>query len=391
MSKFVFSDMANSVEAGVFAMLNEKKQELLDQGRKVFNLSIGTPDFVTQPHIMEAMKAACDEELNYRYSIIDIPELIEAVQYRYRHRFGVELAADEIMSVYGSQEGMSHIGMCLCNPGDVMLIPNPGYPLFETCGWMAHADIQYYTIREENGYLPDFSEIPQDVLDRCKFMIVSYPLNPVCKCATDEFYVELIEFAKKNNIIIIHDNAYSDIIYTCKQGKSFLEFPGAKDVGVELYSLSKTYNLTGARVSFVVGNREIVQKFKNLRSQFDYGMFLPIQKAAIAALTGPDDFVEEQRQAYERRNKALCGGLRRIGWDVPDSQGTMFCWGRIPEGYNSSFEFCMDLMEKTGLIVTPGSAFGSEGEGYVRFALVINEEKIAELIEVLDASGIFKK
>lgn len=391
MGNFVFSDMANSVEAGVFAMLNEKKQELLDQGRRVFNLSIGTPDFTVQPHIMKAMKDACDEAFYYKYAIIDVPELIEAVQYRYQHRFGVALGADEIMSVYGSQEGMSHIGMCLCNPGDVMLIPNPGYPLFETCGWMAHADIHYYTIREENGYLPNFDEIPQDVLERCKFMIVSYPLNPVCKCAPDEFYLELIEFAKKNDIIIIHDNAYSDIIYTREKGRSFLEFPGAKDVGVEFYSLSKTYNLTGARVSFVVGNSEIVQKFKNMRSQFDYGMFLPIQKAAIAALTGPDDFVEEQRQTYERRNKALCGGLRRIGWDVPDSQGTMFCWGRIPEGYESSFEFCMDLMEKTGLIVTPGSAFGSEGEGYVRFALVIDEAQIEELLEVLDASGIFKK
>ena len=222
-------------------------------------------------------------------------------------------------------------------------------------------------------------------------MIVSYPLNPVCVCAPDEFYERLIAFAKKNNIIIIHDNAYSDIIFTRKQGRSFLSFEGAKDVGVEFYSLSKSYNLTGARISFVIGNKKIVEKFKILRSQIDYGIFLPVQYAAIAALTGPDDFVEEQRLKYEERNRALCGGLREIGWNIPDSQGTMFVWGRIPEGYASSLDFCMELMERTGLIVTPGSAFGSEGEGYVRMALVIDPDEIKELLEVLKASNMFQK
>ena len=199
-----------------------------------------------------------------------------------------------------------------------------------------------------------------------------------------------IDCAKKNEIVILHDNAYSDIIYTRKQGRSFLSFEGAKEVGVEFYSLSKSYNLTGARISFVVGNREIIEKFRTLRSQIDYGIFLPIQYAAIAALTGPDDFIEEQRQQYEARNRALCGGLRKIGWNVPDSQGTMFVWAKIPEGYESSADFCIRLMERTGVIVTPGSAFGSEGEGYVRMALVVDEQMIAEIIRVLDESGIFK-
>ena len=211
-------------------------------------------------------------------------------------------------------------------------------------------------------------------MKRAKYMIVSYPLNPVCVCAPDEFYPKLIDFAKKNEIVILHDNAYSDIIYTRKQGRSFLSFEGAKEVGVEFYSLSKSYNLTGARISFVVGNREIIEKFRTLRSQIDYGIFLPIQYAAIAALTGPDDFIEEQRQQYEARNRALCGGLRK----------------KIPEGYESSADFCIRLMERTGVIVTPGSAFGSEGEGYVRMALVVDEQMIAEIIRVLDESGIFK-
>lgn len=389
MESFQFSDKVNGIQAGIFAKLNQKKEELVSRGNKVYNLSIGTPDFQPAPHIMKAMADACKDPENYKYSIEDLPGLTSAVQYRYRTRFGVELEKDEIMSVYGSQEGMAHIGMVFCNPGETILIPNPGYPLFETSGMMAGAEIETYKIEEKNGYLPDLKAIPKEVLKRTKYMIVSYPLNPVCVCAPDEFYEELIAFAKEHQIIILHDNAYSDIIYTKKQGRSFLSFEGAKEVGVEFYSLSKTYNLTGARISFVVGNREIVKKFKTLRSQIDYGIFLPVQYAAIAALTGPDDFVEKQRQAYEARNKALCGGLRRIGWDVPDSQGTMFVWAKIPEGYSSSFDFCMKLMERTGLIVTPGSAFGSEGEGYVRMALVINEQQIEELLKVLDESGMF--
>ncbi len=390
MSKIQFSEMVNGFKTGIFATLNEKKEELIKEGRKVYNLSVGTPDFKPAPHVMKAMQDACKDPENYKYALADLPELLKAVQYRYEKRFGVRVETDEIMSVYGSQECMAHIGMVFCNPGDTILVPNPGYPMFEMSGIMAKANLEYYTIKEENGYLPDLDRIPEETLKRAKYMIVSYPLNPVCVCAPDEFYPKLIDFAKKNEIVILHDNAYSDIIYTRKQGRSFLSFEGAKEVGVEFYSLSKSYNLTGARISFVVGNREIIEKFRTLRSQIDYGIFLPIQYAAIAALTGPDDFIEEQRQQYEARNRALCGGLRKIGWNVPDSQGTMFVWAKIPEGYESSADFCIRLMERTGVIVTPGSAFGSEGEGYVRMALVVDEQMIAEIIRVLDESGIFK-
>lgn len=390
MSKIQFSEMVNGFKTGIFATLNEKKEELIKEGRKVYNLSVGTPDFKPAPHVMKAMQDACKAPENYKYALADLPELLKAVQYRYEKRFGVRVETDEIMSVYGSQECMAHIGMVFCNQGDTILVPNPGYPMFEMSGIMAKANLEYYTIKEENGYLPDLDHIPEETLKRAKYMIVSYPLNPVCVCAPDEFYPKLIDFAKKNEIVILHDNAYSDIIYTRKQGRSFLSFEGAKEVGVEFYSLSKSYNLTGARISFVVGNREIIEKFRTLRSQIDYGIFLPIQYAAIAALTGPDDFIEEQRQQYEARNRALCGGLRKIGWNVPDSQGTMFVWAKIPEGYESSADFCIRLMERTGVIVTPGSAFGSEGEGYVRMALVVDEQMIAKIIRVLDESGIFK-
>ena len=350
-----FSSLINDFKPGIFGALNEKKEELLRDGRKVYNLSVGTPDFKPAPHVMKAMQEACGKAENYKYSLADMPELLEAVQYRYEKRFGVHIETDEVMSVYGSQEAMAHIGMVFCDPGDVILVPNPGYPMFEMSGIMAKADVQYYNIEEKNGYLPDLDSIPEAVLKKTKYMIVSYPLNPVCVCAPDDFYERLIAFAKKNNIVILHDNAYSDITFSGRPGRSFLSFDGAKDVGVEFYSLSKSYNLTGARISFVVGNRDIISRFRLLRSQIDYGIFYPVQLAAIAALTGPDDFIEEQRRQYAARNRALCGGLRSIGWDVPDSQGTMFVWAKIPEGYESSADFCMKLMEKTGVIVTPGS------------------------------------
>ena len=386
-----FSGMINDFKQGIFGALNDKKEELIRAGRKVYNLSVGTPDFQPAPHVMKAMQEACAAPENYKYSLADLPELLAAVQYRYKKRFGVDISTDEVMSVYGSQEAMAHIGLIFCDPGDVILVPNPGYPMFEMSGIMAKADVRYYTIEEKNGYVPDLDSIPEETLEKTKYMIVSYPLNPVCVCAPDEFYEKLIAFAKEHDIVILHDNAYSDITYGDKPGRSFLSYDGAKDIGVEFYSLSKSYNLTGARISFVVGNKDIISKFRLLRSQIDYGIFYPVQYAAIAALTGPDDFIEEQRQEYGRRNRALCGGLRRIGWDVPDSRGSMFVWAKIPEGYDSSADFCMKLMEKTGVIVTPGSAFGSNGEGYVRMALVVDIPTIEEIIRVLDESGIFRE
>lgn len=385
-----FSTLINDFKPGIFGALNEKKEELLRRGRTVYNLSVGTPDFEPAPHVMKAMQEACGKAENYKYSLADLPELLEAVKYRYEKRFGVHIETDEVMSVYGSQEAMAHIGKVFCDPGDVILVPDPGYPMFEMSGIMAGADVEYYSIKEENGYLPDLDSIPADILRKTKYMIVSYPLNPVCVCAPDEFYQRLIAFAKKHDIVILHDNAYSDITFTEEQGKSFLSFEGAKDVGVEFYSLSKSYNLTGARISFVVGNKDIISRFRLLRSQIDYGIFYPVQYAAIAALTGPDDFIEEQRRQYAARNKALCGGLREIGWNVPDSQGTMFVWAKIPAGYESSADFCMKLMEKTGVIVTPGSAFGKGGEGYVRMALVVDVETIEKVVHVLDQSGMFR-
>lgn len=375
-------------QPGIFNVLDERRQQRLAQGLPVYNLSIGTPDFLPEPHVVQALAQAASQPTNYRYSLTELPELVEAVQRWYLRRYGVELETDELMSIYGSQEGLTHIGWALCDPGDVVLVPDPGYPIFEMGPALCGAEIVHYPLKEENGYLPDLDGMDPELADRAKMMVVSYPANPVCVTAPDEFYHKLIAFAKAHNIIILHDNAYSDIIFDGRVGKSFLAYEGAKEVGVEYNSLSKTYNLTGARISFVLGNRQIIQTFRRLRSQIDYGIFLPVQYAAIAALNGPQDSVARNRAEYQARRDALCGGLRSIGWNVPDSQGSMFVWAPLPKGYHNSVDFCFELLERSGLLCTPGSAFGELGEGHVRFALVQPVPVMQEIVAAVARSGI---
>ena len=375
-------------QPGIFNVLDERRQQRLAQGLPVYNLSIGTPDFLPEPHVVQALAQAATQPTNYRYSLTELPELVEAVQHWYLRRYGVELEPEELMSIYGSQEGLTHIGWALCDPGDVVLVPDPGYPIFEMGPALCGAEIVHYPLKEENGYLPDLDGMDPELADRAKMMVVSYPANPVCVTAPDEFYHKLIAFAKAHNIIILHDNAYSDIIFDGRVGKSFLAYEGAKEVGVEYNSLSKTYNLTGARISFVLGNRQLIQTFRRLRSQIDYGIFLPVQYAAIAALNGPQDSVTRNRAEYQARRDALCGGLRSIGWDVPDSQGSMFVWAPMPKGYHNSVDFCFELLERSGLLCTPGSAFGQLGEGHVRFALVQPVPVMQEIVAAVAKSGI---
>lgn len=385
-----FSKNLDYFESGIFNILDNKKKQLISEGKKVYNLSVGTPDFKPDKHVIDALMESAKNPENWKYSLGDSEELINAMITYYKDRFNVDLTENEITSVYGSQEGINHIGLTFINKGDVVLVPNPGYPIFEIGPFLCGAQIEYYNLLEENNYLPDLKSIPKDILSKTKFMIVSYPLNPVCKLAPDSFYKELITFAKENNIVIIHDNAYSDIIYDGKSSKSFLSFEGAKDVGIEFYSLSKSFNITGARVSFALGNESIIKNFKKIRSQIDYGIFTPIQKAAIAALNGPKDSVKAHCKEYEKRRNALCEGLRNIGLNIKNSEGTMFAWAKIPEKFKSSTEFCLKLMEESGVICTPGSAFGSLGEGFVRFALVLPVSEIEAAIKEIDNCNILK-
>ncbi|MCM1100543.1 MAG: aminotransferase class I/II-fold pyridoxal phosphate-dependent enzyme [Clostridium sp.] len=382
-------------EEGIFQVLNEKKQEVEAQGGKVYNFSVGTPDFQPARHIMDAVCAAAAKPENYKYALKDLPELTESVIKRYKTRYGVDLVSSEIMSVYGSQEGIAHIGLSLINEGDIVLVPDPGYPIFAIGPALAGARLETYSLSLANDWLPDLEELAAkygkgaDEGRRAKMMIVSYPLNPICKAAPDSFYERLIPWARENEILILHDNAYSDIIYDGRVGRSILSFEGAKEVAVEFYSLSKSFNYTGARMGFLAGNEKVVQNFKKLRSQIDYGTFLPVQYGAIAALTGPDDKVRAQCAEYERRRNVLCDGFTELGWPFERSQGTMFAWSRIPERFgDDDVHFVMELLEKSGVLCTPGSSFGEQGKGHVRFALVLPAETIREALKQVADSGV---
>lgn len=372
----------------IFAALNQKKKELADAGRTVYNLSVGTPDFETPEHIKKAVAETVMESKNWHYSLGDLPELLSAVCDYYFSRFGVKITLEQVTSCNGSQEGMGHIGMVLCDEGDTVLLPTPCYPVFIAGAKMAGAEPYYYPMTKENGFLPNVDDIPEDVANRAKYMIVSLPANPVGSVGTPELYKKIIAFAKKHDILIIHDNAYSDIIFDDVTGNSFFNYPDAMDVGVEFFSLSKSFNVTGGRISFLVGRSDVVAAFKKLRSQIDFGMFLPLQYAAIAALRGPLDSVKEQNKMYEQRRDALCDGLSKIGWKVPKSKGSMFVWAPLPDGYTDSMEFCLMLLEKCGVICTPGCSFGPMGEGYVRFALTLPPEKINAAVMEIEKSGI---
>lgn len=389
--KLELADRMKEYEEGIFQLLDEKKKELTARGKTVYNLSVGTPDFPPQDFVMEAVCAAAGKPENYKYSLGDLPELIRAVRDRFAVRYGVELEAEEIASVYGSQEGIAHIGFCLLDPGDEVLVPDPGYPIFSVGPALAGAKLSFYELREENGWLPDLDALSEQA-DRAKFMIVSYPMNPICKCAPRSFYERLIPWAKRHDLLIVHDNAYSDIVYDGREGISILSVPGAKECCVEFYSLSKSFDYTGARMGFLTGNARVVQALKKLRSQIDYGTFLPVQYGAIAALAGPDEPVLRQREEYQKRRDALCRGFSGIGWKIEDSEGTMFAWAKIPDSYGEDdVRFVMELMEKTGVLCTPGSSFGSLGKGHVRFAFVLPVSEIQKAVEAVRESGILKK
>ena len=373
----------------IFAALNDKKVALEATGRRLFNLSVGTPDFAPADHIKQALIDAAKDNDNWKYSLRDLPELLDAVCAYYKRRFDVDsIMPDKVMSFAGSQDGIGHLGLALCNDGDVVLLPDPCYPVFMTGSKLGGAEPWYYKLTKENHFLPDVTAIPEEVARKAKFMLVSLPANPVGSIGTPELYAQLVDFCRKYDILLVHDNAYSDIIFDGAHGGSIFNTPGAEDCAVEFFSLSKSFNVTGARISFLVGRPDVIAACKKLRTQIDFGMFLPVQKAAIAALTGPLDSVKRQCGEYQARRDALCGGLRSIGWDVPNSHGSMFVWAPLPTGYTDSMAFCLELIEKAGVICTPGFSFGPSGEGYVRFALTLPVDRIEKAVKAIADSGM---
>lgn len=376
--------------AEVFASLNNKLLALKAQGKTIYNMSVGTPDFKPYDHVVEALTQAAQDPEMWKYALRDLPELKQAVCDYYERRFGVSgITPSMVQSCNGTQEGVGHLGLALLDPGDTILVPDPCYPVFEAGAKIADAKLEYYPLVAEHNYLPYVAGIDPEVADRAKYMIVSLPANPVGSVGTPEVYEEIIAFAREHDLLIVHDNAYSDIVFDGEPGGSFLQYAGALEVGVEFFSLSKSFNVTGARIGFLVGREDVVSAFAKLRSQIDFGMFFPIQKAAIACLNGPRDEVEAQRLKYQERRDALCDGLEGLGWERPNAHGSMFVWAKLPGGRTDSMAFCEELMEKAGVVVTPGASFGPSGEGHVRMALVLPPDQIALAVEAIREAGLY--
>ena len=376
--------------AEVFASLNNKLLVLKEQGKTIYNMSVGTPDFKPYDHVVEALTQAAQDPEMWKYALRDLPELKQTVCDYYERRFGVSgITPSMVQSCNGTQEGVGHLGLALLDPGDTILVPDPCYPVFEAGAKIADAKLEYYPLVAEHNYLPYVAGIDPEVADRAKYMIVSLPANPVGSVGTPEVYEEIIAFAREHDLLIVHDNAYSDIVFDGEPGGSFLQYPGALEVGVEFFSLSKSFNVTGARIGFLVGREDVVSAFAKLRSQIDFGMFFPIQKAAIACLNGPRDEVEAQRLKYQERRDALCDGLEGLGWERPNAHGSMFVWAKLPGGRTDSMAFCEELMEKAGVVVTPGASFGPSGEGHVRMALVLPPDQIALAVEAIREAGLY--
>ena len=376
--------------AEVFASLNNKLLALKAQGKTIYNMSVGTPDFKPYDHVVEALTQAAQDPEMWKYALRDLPELKQAVCDYYERRFGVSgITPSMVQSCNGTQEGVGHLGLALLDPGDTILVPDPCYPVFEAGAKIADAKLEYYPLVAEHNYLPYVAGIDPEVADRAKYMIVSLPANPVGSVGTPEIYEEIIAFAREHDLLIVHDNAYSDIVFNGEPGGSFLQYPGALEVGVEFFSLSKSFNVTGARIGFLVGREDVVSAFAKLRGQIDFGMFFPIQKAAIACLNGPRDEVEAQRLKYQERRDALCDGLEDLGWERPNAHGSMFVWAKLPGGRTDSMAFCEELMEKAGVVVTPGASFGPSGEGHVRMALVLPPDQIALAVEAIREAGLY--
>lgn len=359
------------------------------RGLEPLDFTLGSPNIAPEPEIMKTIQEAAGKPENYKYAVKPLPELTEAVRSWYRERYETELAEEEICLLQGSQEALVNLPLVFCDPGDGVLIPDPYYPVYEQAPHLAGAEVLFMPLRAEIGYLVDFDGIPEEDRRRAKLMLVSYPNNPTGATAPDSFYEELIRFAKENDILVVHDNAYSELVFDGKPGKSFLSFPGAKDVGVELNSFSKTYGMAGARLGILAGNRKAVQAYRELKSGLDYGIFLPVQYGGAEALTHGGQAIRETRREYERRRDLMTDLFEKAGWKIPRSQATMFLWAPVPAGVDSE-AFAKELADRTGILVTPGSWFGKEGEGFVRIALVQDEDRIREAAARLADSGLFE-
>jgi len=371
-----------NLTSAIFNEMEQVKKKVEATSTKVINLGVGSPDLPPAPHIVEAMRKALENRYNYKYPLEGLPRLYQAVANWYKRRFNVDIDADkEVLALMGSQDGLAHLALAYVNPGDVALVPDPGYPIYACSIHLAEGRIHYMPLLPENKFLPDLDAIPGDVARRAKLMWLNYPNNPVAVSADRSFYEKVVDFAREYEIIVCHDAAYCELAYDGFKPMSFLEVPGAKDVGVEFYSLSKTYNMAGCRIGFAIGNAEVLETLGRIKSNIDYGVFRVVQEAGIAALEGPQDCVKQNALTYQTRRDILVDGLAKLGWSMPKPRASMFVWAPLPGGRTSSREFAFELLERTGVLVIPGVAFGSMGEGYVRIGLVQELELLQNAVE----------
>lgn len=371
----------SSLGASVFTEMDNLKKELEKDGRQLINLSIGSPDRAPSEGIRKVLAEGILDGKNYGYTLTRGTENFRVACARwYKERFGVDLDPEqEVLPLMGSQDGLAHIFLALCDPGDVALIPDPGYPIYSAGLVLAGGEKVSLPLLEENGFLPDLTAISEEVAQKTKIMLLNYPNNPTAAVATLSFFEEVVRFAKKNNIVVCHDGAYSELAFDGYCPASFLQVSGAKEVGIEFHSVSKTYNLAGVRLGFVVGNAEVIGALAELKSNIDYGVFEPVLKAGAYALSASQENVEKNRQAYQERRDIWVKGCAQAGWIMPSPQGSMFIWAPVPTTQDSR-SFAFDLAQEAGVIVVPGIAFGEYGEGYVRIGLVQEKDVLEEAV-----------
>lgn len=392
MKTFESSDILKQLPKQFFASLVQKVNRAAAAGHDIINLGQGNPDQPTPQHIVHKLKQAADEPVNHRYPPFrGKAELKQAAADYYKREYNVDLDPEkEVAILFGGKAGLVELPQCLLNPGDTMLVPDPGYPDYWSGAALASAHMEMMPLTEENRFLPDYEQIPKEVAEKSKLMILNYPNNPTGAVADHEFFEETVAFAEKNNICVIHDFAYGAIGFDGRKPVSFLEAAGAKNIGVELYTLSKTYNMAGWRVAFAVGNESVIEAINLLQDHLYVSLFGAIQDAAAEALSSSQQCARELNALYESRRNALITSLHQIGWDVQSPPGSFFAWLKVPEGYTSE-SFADLLLEKAHVAVAPGIGFGKFGEGYVRVGLLTSEERLKEAARRIEKLGIFSK
>ncbi|PLS17134.1 LL-diaminopimelate aminotransferase [Bacillus sp. M6-12] len=375
--------------SSIFTELAEYKRKKIHEGYQLIDLSIGSPDLAPPDFLREELSQQTAIGTNYGYTLNGTDQFHSAVADYYKRKYNASLDAEsEVLLSMGSQDALVHLPMVFCDPGDIILVPDPGYTAYATGISLAGATPYFMPLKRENAFLPDFSVIPEEIAARAKMMILNFPGNPIPVMAEREFFKKTVAFAKRFQIFIVHDFAYSELYFDHHKPVSFLSVAGSKDVAIELNSFSKSFNMAGCRIGYAAGNQSAIAALQNFKSNLDYGVFLPFQNAAIAAMNYGDEFSEVNRKTYEQRRNILVDGLRSLGWNVDSPQGGMFIWARIPEGFTSTM-FAYELIDRAHVVVTPGNAFGPSGEGYVRIALVQEEAVLSKAVDNIRISGIF--